>query len=1231
MRRNCLEPDELRRVLEGELPPEQFDSAISHLDTCETCRTAAERFDGGLQAVGESKSSEDDARAGVQNETACQVALQQLLQQSSAILPATAAPPPPFEMLGPYRLLELIGSGGMGAVYLAEHQRLKRRCAIKLLPPERVTQAGWLDRFDREMTTIASLEHPHIVCATDAGHEAGWHYLVMEYLDGLDIGRVAGRIGQLDVADACEIVRQAALGLAHIHDSGLVHRDIKPSNLMLTQSGTIKLLDLGLVLDGDDPLAKDDRLTTVGHVMGTMPYMAPEQLADSRDVRPQSDMYSLGATLYRLIAGHPPHRSERGLAAQVLAITSSDAKPLDAIRNDVDRDVVSFVASMLSRDPAKRPASAMEVARQLESMTKPSHLKRLLRDAVRKHSADDLPRSTLLPSIVNSGGSKDRVGIKRWLMGAAAALCLIAATIVIKIQTDRGDLVIHSEHDDLTVLVKQGDEVVDQLTIESGKDNRKTLHKGTYQVEIVGGGDALALSDDVVTIGRGTGQSIDVVKRIEPRGQSLVEAPTPSLDSVRAEDLDPGIPLHAVRGPGVSPAPNGSVEIPAGSAMDFASFGGKSLSHWIEQIRTETEMEPLGEAIYAAIGGLQDLSRRSMSNASESEVVVKALLERAREFGGLNRKLPPLPGMNDQAITPSEHFMWCLTEVFAEPSFDVWYESSVQELIEGNVNSRAAVITCLHRRVRSAGGGGMYGGGMGGGGMGGFGGGYPGAAMDGTISKFTTNKLIRCCLSLATADAWSGMPVDQQKGAATRTREVLIVMPGSLGMGLSQEANDELTRVILSIPESERSDWEKGFVPNDAGDPTDSDGAAMEGYGMQSLGAAQDESADSAPETLFQGRDLASWMEALERERDVASLGEAMRAVETLSREADTQTRLAAANKTLSVARRLGGIVAGGKGDPNPSHSFMSSFLETFPRYCPNPGIDAIRSELSGGNTNSQTAAVWVLYNYLQSTDAGFGTLVAGERSDTWIKDQASTEQGREYVRVISDELLNFVDSLAPITPTANLSFSTQQHVRQLAMDSALHLSMEMDDPIAENERLRRYVVVQVASAMENKTTLEGQSLATFGQSKLKEQMLVAAIQVAQHDKDFGTSECWDFLATHFSMPADVREKIYWTMSDRYRDAFDRFKKAAPKSLLNEIHRTLNHPGYLSTRSDWYVMVIPFYADEFNPVEDAAKALQFFESSLDSQGPASEKLRTVVETAQQMVRERIALQSLIVD
>src|SRR5262245_43861309 len=191
-------------------------------------------------------------------------------------------PVPP--QLGPYTILGPLGAGGMGAVYKALHTRLKRVVALKVLPEGRMNDPGAVARFQQEMEAIGRLDHPNIIRATDAGEAAGRHFLVMELADGLDLGQVVVRVGPASIADACELVRQAARGLQSAHERGLVHRDVKPSNLLLTVGGVVKVLDLGLARlarHGHGHGHADERLTASGDAMGTADFMAPEQGIDA--------------------------------------------------------------------------------------------------------------------------------------------------------------------------------------------------------------------------------------------------------------------------------------------------------------------------------------------------------------------------------------------------------------------------------------------------------------------------------------------------------------------------------------------------------------------------------------------------------------------------------------------------------------------------------------------------------------------------------------------------------------------------------------------------------------------------------------------------------------------------------------------------------------------------------------------------------------------------------------
>ncbi|WP_430452212.1 serine/threonine protein kinase [Rhodopirellula europaea] len=487
---DCLSIEELNRLLDGQLSSNEFDSASKHVDQCEQCQSRIpEKWDA-LSPIAKADSEEDSVLA----ESACQFAVAQLMTAGTKV-PHTSADLP-IDQIGPYEILGQLGQGGMGMVCLARHNRLKRQCAIKLLPPHRVMEPGWLDRFDREMTTVASLEHPGIVRATDAGTHSDWHYLVMEYLDGMDVGKIAHRMGSLPVADACEIARQSAVALMHVHETGLIHRDVKPSNLMLTRDGTVKLLDLGLVLAGDDPLATDDRLTTVGHLMGTLPAMSPEQLLDSRKVQPASDIYSLGATLYRLVSGRWPHANEGGLAARVLAITSESNRstplPLSRLEPSVEPELESFVGQMMHRQPDQRPSGSI-VAERLATWSGEANLKALLQRAESTPVSDE-PITPSLPLATNPASPPPGDSKHTWTawMGPLGwfAAAVLLATVVIQIKTDKGLVTVTTDGKDTKVAVE---EIQDSTEETVSPSTEKSLAAGIAST----GGEKIYLGENL--------------------------------------------------------------------------------------------------------------------------------------------------------------------------------------------------------------------------------------------------------------------------------------------------------------------------------------------------------------------------------------------------------------------------------------------------------------------------------------------------------------------------------------------------------------------------------------------------------------------------------------------------------------------------------------------------------------------------------------------------------------
>ncbi|HZY88927.1 MAG TPA: serine/threonine-protein kinase [Gemmataceae bacterium] len=277
------------------------------------------------------------------------------------------APGPAPERLGQYLLLEKLGQGGMGVVYKALHTHLKKVVAIKVLTPDRALDGHLLARFHREMEAVGKLDSAHIVRATDAAEEKGRHYLVMEFVDGVNLAELARRAGPLGVADACELVRQAAAGLQHAFEHGLVHRDVKPSNLMLSAGGQVKVLDLGLArLQGVN--VPGEELTASGQVMGTADYMAPEQGSGHGLVDTRADVYGLGCTLYRLLAGQPPFPGPRydTVHRKLWAHAYEPVPPLRGLREDVPAALAAALDRMLAKAPANRYASPGEVAAALQ-------------------------------------------------------------------------------------------------------------------------------------------------------------------------------------------------------------------------------------------------------------------------------------------------------------------------------------------------------------------------------------------------------------------------------------------------------------------------------------------------------------------------------------------------------------------------------------------------------------------------------------------------------------------------------------------------------------------------------------------------------------------------------------------------------------------------------------------------------------------------------------------------
>ena len=306
-----------------------------------------------------------------------------------------------LERLGEYELLDKLGEGGMGAVYKARHIKLEKIVALKVLAKDRMANPNAIARFEREMKAIGRLEHPNIVQAYDAREIDGTHFLVMQYVAGKDLTEIVGCCGSLPIADACELIRQAALGLQCAHENGLVHRDIKPSNLILTPAGQVKILDLGLALLQADPSGGGE-MTSAGEAMGTAEYMAPEQVTDSHNVDIRADIYGLGCTLYKLLTNRPPFfgPNYRTAAAKMVAHVTDPVPPIRELRPEVSKDLAAVLHRMLAKKPAERFATPAEVAAAMERFVKSADLSKLCARAVeaRRRADAGQPDNATQPS-----------------------------------------------------------------------------------------------------------------------------------------------------------------------------------------------------------------------------------------------------------------------------------------------------------------------------------------------------------------------------------------------------------------------------------------------------------------------------------------------------------------------------------------------------------------------------------------------------------------------------------------------------------------------------------------------------------------------------------------------------------------------------------------------------------------------------------------------------------------
>jgi serine/threonine-protein kinase len=358
-------------------------------------------------------------------------------------------------VLGQYRILDELGQGGMGRVYKALHLRMHRTVALKVLAPQVMQSEKAKRLFQREVRAAGQLNHPNIVTAYDANQVNGRYFLVMEYVDGPNLDQLVRRRGRLPVGLACDLIRQAALGLQYAFERGMVHRDIKPANLLAQRGPTrnapyvLKILDFGLARlhDAEPAQGGDTILTSKNIVLGTPDFLSPEQARDMHEVDIRSDLYSLGCTFYYLLTGHVPFPG--GTKIEKLLRHGSEAPaPVESFRPDINPQVGAIVRRLLAKQMTDRFQTPAQLAAALDPFAVPGSVERegaedtedvtheaLLRRTEPAHG-DDAP-ATLPPDLAPTPLSEDglpaelprRTPVQTYVLVWSGAIALALLTL----------------------------------------------------------------------------------------------------------------------------------------------------------------------------------------------------------------------------------------------------------------------------------------------------------------------------------------------------------------------------------------------------------------------------------------------------------------------------------------------------------------------------------------------------------------------------------------------------------------------------------------------------------------------------------------------------------------------------------------------------------------------------------------------------------------------------------
>ncbi len=575
----------------GKLDDKKAESVNKHLESCPPCRRrvaelSSDSFLGRLRDA----QARPDSHGPVMSSTA----------GLSLLDGAAGSPqPPPAGTLPPgladhadYEVIRELGRGGMGVVYLAQNTLMGRREVLKVVSSDLVNRRGVLDRFLVEIRNAAKLHHTNVVTAYSALRLGESLVLAMQYVEGLDLARLVAARGPLPVVQSCNYVHQAAKGLQHAHEHGMVHRDIKPSNLMLAREGNravIKVLDFGLAkVRSEEPT--DGTLTCEGQMLGTPHFIAPEQISNARGADIRADIYSLGCTLYYLLTGGPPFQGD-SLYDILQAHHSMEAMPLNLKRPEVPVELAALVAKMMAKEPQRRFQEPKDVAQALTPFFKkgdvafqsPSvEISRAGQTGPARPMAGAVPTIDTVPiaqpkevakpsaqdtewkSLIDVGKtdlSRNQTPAVRpmrrpqWLLPAVAVGVLllgilIAWGVIIRVKTTNGTIELVDLPKDAEVFVDNGKEVAVTWP-GGGKPAVITVTAGTHKVQVKK--DGFKVSGDEVTVQAGGKEPFTV--RLIPLAESphAKDDPKKSPSGQEVDKLTPSAAGGVASKPPTSP------------------------------------------------------------------------------------------------------------------------------------------------------------------------------------------------------------------------------------------------------------------------------------------------------------------------------------------------------------------------------------------------------------------------------------------------------------------------------------------------------------------------------------------------------------------------------------------------------------------------------------------------------------------------------------------------------